>query len=225
MPVPADYVCLKSSQVEIPQGDYDDAFFTDSLYNDSTPDLGKLVDLVFDSNSEETLENQMESIIRLIAAGLGKIASINTSFAGGEQDVLSRFSCVVEPEIPLVDYLLRLTKYLDAWKTAKGLACSARALILSLVYLERVYRLHPGARISSKNVHKVLLVSMLIAVKFTEDQPLSNNYWSKVGGIDLKELNRLEGELCNLIGFEFHVSKAELLSSTLRCCMMQARER
>mmetsp|Transcript_16134 Transcript_16134/g.18284 ORF Transcript_16134/g.18284 Transcript_16134/m.18284 type:complete len:227 (+) Transcript_16134:110-790(+) len=194
-----------------------------NLYSGSAPDMNRLVSLVFDNSCDDAVEAEMDNFIEIIGSGLEKVAAINKCFAG-EQDALSKFSCAVEPQIPLVDYLFRLTTYLEAWKPSKGKTASARALILSLVYLERVYRLHPGARISSKSVHKILLVSMLVAVKFVEDQPLSNNYWSKVGGINLKELNRLEAEFCNLIGFEFHVSQAELSSSTLRCCVLQARK-
>lgn len=221
--IPADHhynFGLKKNVDEFPQELEEKQTLEETEFYDSSPE--RIISTIFGSSSQDdSLINCADFVIRQVAQGLANLSALNTSFAGGAKDRLSKFSCVVEPQIPLVDYIIRLSSYLEAWKT-NGKVISARALILSLVYIERIYRLHPGARTSSKNVHKIILVSMLIAVKFLEDKPLSNSYWAKVGGIELKELNRLEGEFCNLVGFEFHVAKAELLSPTLRCCMIQS---
>lgn len=46
---------------------------------------------------------------------------------------------------------------------------------------------------------------MIIAIKFHDDEYYKNEYYSKVGGISLKELNKLESEFLNLIGYSLFV--------------------
>lgn len=158
-------------------------------------------------------EEFSKRVVRQIATGLQNLAHLNSSFAGGENDVFCTFSCSTPPKINLQDYLERLTSNLDKWR-GEG-RCGVRALIMSLVYVERIYRLYPMARLSSNNVHKLLLVSMLAATKFTEDRRLSHQFWAKVGGVDTEELNKLELEFCKLMCFDFYIPKSEFRSCNL----------
>ena len=49
--------------------------------------------------------------------------------------------------------------------------------------------------------------SVMVATKFFDDYFQSNSYFSKIGGIELKEMNRLEVDLMKLIQYEFFISK------------------
>lgn len=51
---------------------------------------------------------------------------------------------------------------------------------------------------------------MVLSIKFLEDKFFTNTFYSKVGGIPLKELNNLERKFINLIDFEFFVTFEEL---------------
>ena len=42
------------------------------------------------------------------------------------------------------------------------------------------------------NVHRILFCCIIIAVKFNEDKYYTNKYYSKIGGMDLKQLNEME---------------------------------
>jgi hypothetical protein len=46
---------------------------------------------------------------------------------------------------------------------------------------------------------------MIVAIKYNEDDCYSNNYYSKVGGIALQELNYLESEFLKFIRFDLFV--------------------
>ena len=49
---------------------------------------------------------------------------------------------------------------------------------------------------------------MLLAIKYAEDFYYDNEFYSKVGGLSLKELNDLEGEMLDMIGFFLHVDES-----------------
>lgn len=51
-----------------------------------------------------------------------------------------------------------------------------------------------------------MFLSIIIAVKFFEDKYYKNEYYAKVGGISLKELNFLEIEFLKLIDFNLFIS-------------------
>ena len=46
---------------------------------------------------------------------------------------------------------------------------------------------------------------MIIATKYNEDDFYSNKYYSKVGGINLNELNFLEAEFIKLLNYELFI--------------------
>ena len=51
------------------------------------------------------------------------------------------------------------------------------------------------------------MTSVLLAIKYHEDEYYSNEYYAKVGGVSLKELNNLEKEFLQLIDFSLFVDK------------------
>lgn len=63
------------------------------------------------------------------------------------------------------------------------------------------------------NVHRILLVSVLLAVKANEDVHFDNKHYSKVGGIVLSELNELEIAMLERFKFDLKVSVTELLEA------------
>jgi len=50
-----------------------------------------------------------------------------------------------------------------------------------------------------------LLTAALLAIKYNEDDFYSNTYYSKIGGVDLKEVNKLEEEFVKKIEFKFWI--------------------
>jgi hypothetical protein len=121
-----------------------------------------------------------------------------------------RFDAVQAPPIKIQDYLVRLKTYF---------ACSNEALVLSLIYLDRVVKLHPDFAISKRSIHRLALTTLLVAVKFFDDLWYSNAHYARAGGVTLRELNQLETELLRLLRWNLHVSPVEYqeyLDSVLR---------
>mmetsp|Transcript_383 Transcript_383/g.455 ORF Transcript_383/g.455 Transcript_383/m.455 type:complete len:253 (-) Transcript_383:106-864(-) len=116
------------------------------------------------------------------------------------------------PNISLNDYLYRLVRYLDKWFKEEPSVNSVgmRSLFLALVYIDQVQKIVPDFQLNEYNVHRLFLVSMLVAAKFTEDKPISNQFWAKVGGIDMKQVNSLESSFCSISEYKLYVSDDEL---------------
>ena len=55
------------------------------------------------------------------------------------------------------------------------------------------------------NVHRILFSSLLISIKFNEDKYFTNKYYSKIGGMDLRQLNDMEMEFLININFDMFV--------------------
>jgi hypothetical protein len=51
-----------------------------------------------------------------------------------------------------------------------------------------------------------LYSSIILAIKYNEDDYYSNNYYAKIGGISLHEANRLEYEFLKLTNFNLFVT-------------------
>eukprot|EP00828_Plagiopyla_frontata_P022863 TRINITY_DN29437_c0_g1_i1.p2 TRINITY_DN29437_c0_g1~~TRINITY_DN29437_c0_g1_i1.p2 ORF type:complete len:108 (+),score=11.01 TRINITY_DN29437_c0_g1_i1:114-437(+) len=55
------------------------------------------------------------------------------------------------------------------------------------------------------NVHRLILISTVIGIKFLDDFFYSNSFYARVGGISLKEFNELEKEFLCLLDFKLHI--------------------
>ena len=80
-------------------------------------------------------------------------------------------------------------------------------LILAMIYIDRICQYNETILLIEKNVHRILFASILLAIKINEDEFYTNSYYSKVAGISLYELNRIEFDLIKLIDFNFFVGQ------------------
>jgi len=111
-------------------------------------------------------------------------------------DPTNLFNSACIPRISLLDYILRIKQHAS---------CSDSCFILAFIYIDRLLQKSPKFRLTKLNVHRVVLASILAAIKFYDDQYYNNAFYSQVGGVSLAELNRLEHEFVFLIHFDLHV--------------------
>ena len=104
------------------------------------------------------------------------------------------FSLKKEPNITLISFLKRIIKY-------SGIECST--LFLSLLYLNKI--LESNLFLTDFNVHKLLSISILIAIKYNEDKISNNRYYGDIFGLTLKEINSLEFSYLKLLDFKLFV--------------------
>jgi len=105
------------------------------------------------------------------------------------------------PPISLEDYLMRMHKYCPM-STAVYLAVS--------VYITRLAVHEKIIPVTPRNVHRLLLASLRVAMKALEDLSWPHARFSKVGGVSEGELGRLEITFCFLMNFTLKVDAAML---------------
>ena len=79
-------------------------------------------------------------------------------------------------------------------------------LILILIYIDKICR-NNNFRLNYFNIHKLIITSMLVSIKYNEDEYFSNNFYAKVGGISVKDLDFLEYVFLTLIDFQLFVDE------------------
>lgn len=111
------------------------------------------------------------------------------------------------PPISTEEYLLRMHKYCPM-STAVYLATS--------FYINRLAMVEKIVPVTPRNVHRMLLAGLRVAMKALEDLSWPHGRFAKVGGVTEAELGRLEITFCFLTGFVLKVS-AEQLQNEAEC--------
>ena len=101
------------------------------------------------------------------------------------------------PSMSIKDYLLRLSQYTKI---------NESTIILILIYIDRICKIN-NFHITFSNIYKLIICSMIIAIKYNEDNFYSSEIYAKLGGVTLKELNYLEFQFLILIKFSLFVEK------------------
>ena len=95
---------------------------------------------------------------------------------------------------------------------------SSSCLVIALVYISRaIERFDTSKPVSTRtplvlselNVHRIIIASVVLAIKFFEDEFYNNSFFSRLGGISIAEMNLLEREL--LMRLQVYLSLYSLL--------------
>lgn len=54
-------------------------------------------------------------------------------------------------------------------------------------------------------VYWFIIVSIMVAIKYYDDEYYKNEYYAKVGGLSLKEINKLEMEFLDMLNYELFI--------------------
>jgi hypothetical protein len=103
------------------------------------------------------------------------------------------------PEISIYDYLKRIKQYGK---------CTNETMITSFIHINILINKRM-IRLTYYNIHRLLVVSIMISNKFFEDDYYDNKWWASIGGISLKEINVLEIEYCDLIEYNFYIKSED----------------
>jgi hypothetical protein len=101
------------------------------------------------------------------------------------------------PKITIIGYLERIVRYS---KTDES------TLIIMLIYIDRLCDFN-NIILNKYNIHRIIISSVLLAIKYNEDDYFSNMYYAKVGGTSLKEINFLEIEFMKFINYSLFVNE------------------
>ena len=106
------------------------------------------------------------------------------------------FSSNSIPKISSLEYLNRIVNYTKIEDST---------LITAIIYLDLVGQ--NEIYLTDYNIHTLLLICILIAIKMNEDSIYTNDYYAQVAGISLKKLNKIEHEFLNMNKFKLFVDK------------------
>lgn len=117
--------------------------------------------------------------------GLGTVLTlwVKESSASGRPQKIARFHSSAPPPLSIQDYIKRLRKYF---------LCSDECFVLALVYIDRIGKNNPSMNVCDVTVHRLVMIAVMIAAKFHDDNYYGNHYYGKAGGLSLKEVNVLE---------------------------------
>jgi len=134
-----------------------------------------------------------QQLVQVVSCVLCKLVAGND--AHGEQQPLTKFHALRAPAITIPEYMARVLKYSG---------CSSECFLLSLVYIDRLIQ-RSGILLTSLNIHRIIITSVMLAAKFFDDQYFNNAFYAKVGGVPPLEMNSLELEFLFSINFSLHV--------------------
>ncbi|KAL6244513.1 hypothetical protein RBB50_008755 [Rhinocladiella similis] len=113
------------------------------------------------------------------------------------------------PPISTEDYLMRMHKYCPM---------STAVYLASSLYITRLAVYDKILPVTPRNVHRLLLACLRVAMKALEDLCWPHARFSKVGGVSEGELGRLEITFCYLMDFSLKVDAAMLQHEAEALC-------
>jgi len=141
-------------------------------------------------------------VVQLLQHMSATTASSKSSHAEskGKRRGACRFRSVSMPKLSLSGYASRIEKYFG---------CTVECYVMCMLYIDRIVKMNPDFEVSDLTCHRLLLVSIMVATKFHDDIYASNEYFAKVGGIQLDDLNKMEAEFVKLLKWNLYMTADE----------------
>lgn len=138
-------------------------------------------------------ETHDTSFVDTISQVLDKIIRQNDKMPN---KTVTIFHAVRAPDIKINAYVERIAKYAG---------CNKDFFIMALIYIDRLIQRNPTYLLNSLNIHRLLMTSLVVACKFSNDFFYNNAYYAMVGGVPVSELNALELEFLYLLNFHLYI--------------------
>lgn len=137
----------------------------------------------------ETTNNIMKIIEPLIITKIKR---------GNEE---TNFASEYPPNIAIRDYVYRIVNFS---------LCSEEVFYISTIYVKRLVERYGHEFVSNWTIHRILITSILVATKFHDDIYHGNIFYSRIGGIPVREICRCELELLYRLNFSLMVNSIEI---------------
>ena len=157
----------------------------------NVPKKKQLVERIDNTQEEQMIISTIEIISDLFIniCEENKIKKSNKNF------IIRSFTNKFIPSISIKDYILRLAKHSKV---------NESKIIIVLIYIDRICNIN-HLNLTYYNIHKLILASFILAIKYNEENYYSMAFYSKIGGISLSELNNLEFECLILIRYNLFI--------------------
>jgi hypothetical protein len=149
-----------------------------------------------DQEKKKALEKKTTSKINTVTTSSSNKASSNVNLKTiVNNEPKNNFTAKKIPGIALDIYIERILKYSNIEEST---------LIIVLIYIDRLCE-NTGIKMSMYNIHRLLLTSTLVAIKYNEDDYYSNTHYGKIGGISLPEINTLEEDFIDGLNWQLWI--------------------
>ena len=162
--------------------------------NSSRSNLNNKDKISIISKSEEYVPMK---IIEIISDLLNNICEESKDKSENINKNIKPFMTESIPSLSIKDYLTRLSQFTKI---------NESTIILILIYIDRIGKINKFI-LTYRNIYKLILVSMVIAIKYNEDNFFSSEVYAKLGGLSVLELNYLEFQFLILIKFSLFIEK------------------
>ncbi len=162
--------------------------------NSSRSNLKNIDKVSIRSKSEEYVPMKM---IEIISDLLNNICEENKVKSENINKNIKPFMTESIPSLSIKDYLTRLSQFTKI---------NESTIILILIYIDRIGKINKFI-LTYRNIYKLILASMVIAIKYNEDNFYSSEVYAKLGGLSVPELNYLEFQFLILIKFSLFIEK------------------
>ena len=152
---------------------------------------------VEDINKNFICDSPEKKTIIKITDLFSNICDDNTNEYKNENNKLEKPFLIRNPSISIKDYLERLYKYTKM---------NSSTIILILIYIDRLCNINKF-KLTYYNIHKLILSSMVVAIKYNEDECYPMKIYAKLGGISKAEMCFLEYYFVTLIQFNLFITK------------------
>jgi Cyclin len=115
------------------------------------------------------------------------------------------------PNISLRSYLHRMLRYIDTGSGSpdwESLSPGVRALISGIVFIDRLVQKN-GIVVTSSRIHRLIAISILVALKMNEDAIVDMKFFAALAGISFSELKSLEAEFLTMLDWDLVISENE----------------
>ena len=103
------------------------------------------------------------------------------------------------PKIKIEDYINRFFTYSKM---------EISTLLLTYIYIKRFIAKEKYI-ISFRNIFRLIMSCIILAIKFNENKVYKNTFYAKVGGFDVDDLNNLEYNIFSRLDFNLRVLDIE----------------
>ena len=115
-----------------------------------------------------------------------------------EEEIIKLFDVKELPKLNLQEYLTRVDYFLDL---------EISTILIGAIFLERIF--NTGFVLTENNKYKLIITSIILAVKMNDEDAPSFDYMAKVGGVKVEELGLLEKKFYQKLNYKLFVEECE----------------
>jgi hypothetical protein len=151
---------------------------------------------IFVLNSDSSERIIMQNFAKNMICHITNLCETNKNNISYKQDI-NTYSTGVMPKINLDAYIIRCIQYLDI---------TPQCFIIALIYIDKLRLYHKKINISYNNIYTILIIAMLIAGKYNDDECYSNQIFATVADMKLAYFNKFEVQFIFDSYFDFTFS-------------------